>query len=219
MDRKISLNETSDNVFEYIFELFNQIALKDKVNNGTFNYRKRNKKVFSYYSNSDNLENFLTRTRALNEEQKKQIRNYYFRIIHQLGETNCKDVSLLVSSTIEHKVARKFSKGDIIINFWDFDFCNFPLGEIDIPKFIGKPYKNQTEISLFAVIFPHYIHSFEYKNRIFYNPALFEKKGFDNIILNGFDIDQTDFKSRLNNETIFEIGVQSNGITYSEIKK
>jgi len=49
------------------------------------------------------------------------IRNYYLRILHQLGESNFKNQSNFVSSSEKRKVARKFSKSEIIINFWDIN--------------------------------------------------------------------------------------------------
>lgn len=215
--KKIGLNDVSMSTFEYIFNCFNEIALRGNPNRGTFNYRKKNRPAFLFFSDKENLHAFTSEILKLRLEDKTQRRNYYLRIIHQLGETSHKKTSLHISTTTELEVARDFSKGDIVIKFWDFDFGRLPLMAIKVPDFIGKPYKNQKEISLFSVIFPHYIYSFEYSGKLYYNPAIFSGINIDSMILNGFVIDQSKFRLRLQKETNYRSGVWSNGSIFREI--
>ncbi|MGD9929257.1 MAG: hypothetical protein AB7U05_04495 [Mangrovibacterium sp.] len=219
LGRKFSINDTGEETFGYIFEKFKEISDNIDCNKGTINYRTRNKKAFEYFNDLQNLKSFIETIDLMDEKIKKQLKNYYFRIIHQLGETDYKKSSLNISGTTNEEVARQFSNDEIIINFWDFDFNQFDPQVEDIPLFIGKPYKNQDEISVFGVIFPHYIHSFKYENQYFYNPALFKGTDFDNMILGGFDIDQTGFESKFKFDTSYEMGLMDNGKEQNEINK
>lgn len=172
LGRNFSIKDTGTGMFRYIFEKFKEISDKKDYNQGTRNYIIRNKKAFEYFSDLQNSKSFVDTIDKKDEKIKKQLRNYYFRIIHQLGETDYKKSSLNISGTTNEEVARQFSNNEIIINFWDYDFNQFVPQVKDIPLFEGKPYKNQDEISVFRVIFPHYIHSFRYNDQYFYNPAL-----------------------------------------------
>ena len=216
--RKFLINDISDSVFDYIFDLFNQIALKNDVKAGTIRYKSLNKSVFFFFLNENNRDVFNKKINLLNTEEKKQYRNYYFRIIHQLGETDYKESSIYFSSSSAERVAKKFSKRGIIANFWDIDFKNFLFIKKSVPFFNGRPYKTQKEISVFSAIFPHYIYSFKYKDKLYLNPALFASQDMDSMILNGFDIDQANFDKKLIIETNFQIGIQKNGDKYMEIK-
>lgn len=217
IDRKFSINDSGNNVFRYIFEKLNEISEKEDSNIETTKYKLRNKKTFKYFSDLKNLVLFTKTASHLEKEERKQLRNYYFRIIHQLGETDYKKNSLNVSGTEKEKIANQFSNNEIIINFWDFNFNQFQPLNKNMPLFTGKPYKNQHEISIFGVIFPHYIHSFKYNNQYFYNPALFNGTNFESMILGGFDIDQTELKSKFKTDTSYEIGLNDNGGELTEI--
>ena len=218
MERQFSINDFGDNVFKFIFKKLNEIAKHSNPKAGTIIFRNKNRIAFDFFDNPNNLTIFLKKSTELEEFEKKQLRNYYFRIIHQLGETDFANFSINISGSENEFVARKFSKNQIIINYWDFDFNHFSIKEDSCPIFIGKPYKNQKEISVFGAIFPQYIYSFKYKNEIYYNPALFKNQDFQITVLTGFDIDQTDFKERLKSETNYEMGISQTENNISEIK-
>jgi hypothetical protein len=215
--RKFSINDFGNDVFQYIFEKLNEISEKEDSNIGTTKYKLRNKKTFKYFCDLKNLALFTQTANHLEKEERKQFRNYYFRIIHQLGETDYKKNSLNVSGTENEEIANQFSNSEITINFWDFNFNQFQPSNKEMPLFTGKPYKNQHEISVFGVIFPHYIHSFKYNKQYFYNPALFNGTDFDSMIFGGFDIDQTELESKFKTETSYEIGLNDNGGELTEI--
>jgi len=215
--RKFSINDYGNDVFKYIFEKLNEISENEDYNIGTTKYKLINKKTFNYFCDLENLALFTQTASHLEKEERKQFRNYYFRIVHQLGETDYKKNSLNVSGTENEEIANQFSKSEITINFWDFNFNQFRPSNKGMPLFKGKPYKSQHEISIFGVIFPHYIHSFKYNNQYFYNPALFSGTDFDSIILGGFDIDQTELESKFKTDTSYEIGLIDNGRELTEI--
>ena len=219
--RNFGLNDTSDKVFEYIFDLFCKIA-KNPKKEKTIIYIKKNSKQFNFFLDKDNKIKFIKETKSINENNRNELRNFYFRIIHQLGETQLKDKSILISASEEEKESEKFSgKNGIKIYFWDFDFNNIPfINNNKIPIFQGKPYKNQKEVSIFGVIFPHYIYAVKdlENEKIIFNPALKNIKNFDEIIFAGFDIDQTNFSLNLKNQTNFEFGLQYNSSEFKLIK-
>jgi hypothetical protein len=219
--RDFGLNDTSNEVFEYVFDLFSEIVKSPKKEK-TIKYIRNNSKQFDFFIKSDNKSTFIKEIKSINENKKTELRNFYFRIIHQLGETQLKDKSILISATEEERQTEKFSgKNGIKIYFWDFDFNNIPLlKNSKIPIFHGKPYRNQKEISIFGVIFPHYIYAVkDYDSgKIIFNPALKNNKNYDEIILAGFDIDQTKFSLNLKNQTNIEFGLQYNNSEFKLIK-
>lgn len=202
--KQYGIEDVSNKVFELIFNLFNEIANKRKVKEATFRYIKKNKIAFDFFKNKVNLSAFLSRIQRGSFYYKRKHRNYYFRIIHQLDETQYNLKSQFISSSKNPMIAQKFAKNEIVINFWDFNFLHKPIRKSEMPLFIGKPYKNQKEISLFSAIFPHYIYSFKYKGEEYINRAIEKIKKFDYTILSGLDIDQKCLEERLKKETRFE---------------
>jgi hypothetical protein len=216
--RSFCINDYDENVFIYIFRKLSEISKNSDCKVGTNKFKIKNKGAFEFFKNVQNKEKFINSVNVLDVEDKKKLRNYYFRIIRQLGETNYKQSSLFVSGTTNEKIAEQFSKNEIIINFWDFNFNEFDIRVENVPTFKGKPYKNQNEISIFGAIFPHYIHSFKYRNRYFFNPSLFKTDDFDKMVLCGFEIDQRGFESKLKVETKYKMGITKSGNQLKEIK-
>jgi hypothetical protein len=206
------------NIYNLFFQIVNKPE-KDKKDK-TKIYIKNNTHQFNYFLNRNNKTKFITDIKNLSGREKNELRNFYFRIIHQLGETLLKDRSILISATEKERETERFSgRSGIKIYFWDFDFNNIPIQHNNIPIFKGKPYKNQKEISIFGVIFPHYIYAVEDKEseKIIFNPALKINNNFDEIILSGFDIDQKNFTLNLKNETGFDFGLQYNNSEFKLI--
>jgi hypothetical protein len=216
--RDFGLNETNDEVFIYIFEIFNQIV-QNPIKKGTKLFIDKNKNHFYFFKNISNKDLFINEIGNITNNEKLELRNYYFRIIHQLGETTFKNQSLMVSSTENENIAKKrFSKYEIVISFWDFNFNNFSISNINLPVFKTKPYRNQKEISVFGAIFPHYIYSVKFKNKEIINPAILENLNLDEVILCGFNINQDRFKDKFKDKTKFEFGIKTNNSKYEIIK-
>lgn len=215
--REIEFNDISTGIFTCIFNFLGEIAKKKECNAGTFNYRAKNHTTFEYFSTVNNLGEFVRKTGSLDDLTKRQLKNYYLKIIHQLKETNYIKSSLFISSTLNKETARKFSNNEIIINFWDLNINEFEPTFLELPMFKGKPYEYQEETSIIGVIFPHYIHSFEYDKNYFYNPALFTGTDYDNMILGGFIIDQTEFACKMHTNTSYKTGLADDGSQQNEI--
>jgi len=216
--RDFGLNETNDEIFVYIFKIFNELVQNQKKI-GTKRFVDKNKINFNFFKNENNKKRFIKEIGVITYNEKLKLRNYYFRIIHQLGETTFKNQSLMVSSSENENIAKKnFSNNEIVISFWDFNFNNFSINNTNLPVFKGKPYKNQKEISVFGAIFPHYIYSVKCKNKEILNPAIFDDADLDEVFFCGFNINQEKFKDKFKAETKFEFGIQSNN-SKSEIIK
>jgi len=200
------INDTSDAIFIYIFLLFKNL-IQSPQNEASKKYLKKNRKITLFFENNDNQEVFIKTIMTLSDEKRLLYRNYYFRILHQLGKTDYYKNSMLISSSTKKSVAKKFSKGGIIINFWDFNFNNDNFFAENLPYFVGKPYKEQKEISLFAAILPHYIYSFECDGYVYPNPSIETTKDLKSAILGGLEIQQDNFVKRLKSETFYAKGI------------
>jgi hypothetical protein len=212
------INDVSEQMFKYIFLRFNELILKsNKV--GTINFLYKNKNATTFFKNLSNVKAFTEISNLFSVNEKQKFRNYYLSLLHQLGDPISRNNSLFVSSSSRKEEAEKFSKNDIIIKFWIPSFSNFNnKNSKEFPIFVGKPYKNQKEISIFSSIFPQFIYSFKYKQIDYINPALSKVQNNELTILSGFDIKQENFIRKLKNETNYESGVITIGITYKKSK-
>lgn len=198
---KFKINDVSNEVFKKIFEIFLTIDT-DYIPN---DFLENNKKTFDFFD-IKNLTNFLNEINKLSDKCKTFLRNYYFTILHQLDYNDFKDVSLMLSSTDDKSQANNHSLGEsgIKINFWQWNKvkpdCNFE----NLPYFNGFPYPDEKEETIFGAIFPHYIYSFESDGKIFINPNIPNIDEYDVIIYAGFDIDQSNFKEKLEKMTSYQ---------------
>ena len=170
---EFDVNDTSDSFFEYIFKEFNSLIRNHNYKRTSY-YFKKNKTAILFFGNLDNSSIFISAINQKTKEQKTIIRNYYLTILHQLGESKYKQTSQFISGSTDEMVANKFSKNEIVINFWELNFNknNIIHSDDNIPHFKGKPYKNQKELSVFTVILPQYIYSFKFENKIYKNSAI-----------------------------------------------
>lgn len=211
------LNDLSEEFFIYVFDSFNSITSNKELKVKQEEYISRNKTTFEFFQKKENLISFLDKINSISTKEKREIKEHYLVILHQLGGSSYNDNSHYVSSSKNQNKAKWYSKDEIVIHFWDLDIkqsmTRLPLSS-KLPCFIGKPFKNDKEISLFACIFPHYIHSFTYKKQQYFNPAILGATNFEYSILNGLKIDQSNFLTRLKNETSHQHGV--NRIKYED---
>lgn len=215
-DMDFDINDLSESFFEYIFHEFTElIRYGTKV--GTSMFFDRNKEPKKNFSQTLNVKPFIEKINQLSSSDKFYVRNYYLRILHQLGESNYKTNSQFVSGSIIEYEAEKFSNNEIMIHFWDLDFNKQKL-PIGIPTFKGKPYRNQKEISVFSAIFPQFIYSFKYKHKTYPNPAILHSNNLELAVLCGLEINQDYFAHRLKNETNYDKGVETDGGKYWEIE-
>lgn len=204
---KFKINDTSYEIFERIYNIFGELE-KDNIPQ---EYYLKNEKNFNYFTQENRID-FLEKVQNLNENCKIYLRNYYFTVLHQLDNNDFKDVSLMVSSSTESKQAENYSigKNGVKINFWKWnsedDVCNLA----DLPIFDGAPYPYEKEETIFGAIFPHYIYSFESEGKIYINPNIEELEDYEVLLYAGFDIDQSNFKEKLEKMTSYQTYLENN---------
>ena len=213
------INDTSTDFFKFIFNEFGNLINNDTCKRGTKNYFNKNKEAITYFKEKNNIQIFTSTISKLSEQEKVSIRNYYLTILHQLGEHGYKDNSHFVSGTRNVNIAERFGNSEIVINFWQPNFNKTAAVLVpnqNLPQFIGKPYKNQNELSVFTVILPHFIYSFKFKGELYLNPAIEKITNFEIIALTGLDIDQENITRKSKEDTNFRGGVMTDGTTYQE---
>lgn len=210
----IGINDISFDAFNTIFNLFNKLD-KSII---PFEFYHKNVKEFNYFKKENNRKLFLKLIETLDEFKRKETRNYYFIILHQLDDNNYKSKSMFVSSTKDSQVAKDFSKNEIVINFWSLNESNLSFSKLNLPLFKGEAYPNEKETSIYGVIFPQYIYSFTYRGKTYPNPSINSEKNLELAILSGLEIQQKDFKNKMKLETAYNMGLKSDGIKDIEIR-
>lgn len=211
---KFKIDDTSAETFEKIFNIFCELE-NDYIPS---EYYLKNEKYFNYFTEK-NKNDFLGKVQNLDGNCKIYLRNYYFTVLHQLDNNDFKEVSLMVSSSIESKQAESYSIGrnGIKINFWKWnsktDVCNLA----DLPIFEGVPYPYEKEETIFGAIFPHYIYSFECEGKIFINPNIEELEDYEVLLYTGFDIDQSNFKEKLEKMTSYQTYLENSDGRLKEV--
>lgn len=209
------VNDVSDEIFEFIFEEYHNLANTD--NERTEKFIKKNQRKFDYFFNISNKSDFITRAKSQEIEDVIKTRNYLLTVLHQIGNfTKYKKKSSFVSSSVKKNVAEKFSCKGIIIKFWKLR--NLKNEYSGIYLFNSFVYSEQKEDSVFSAIFPHYIFSVEYNGVEYVNPYLKNYVNIDYTIIFGFDIIQDNFESKLKTETLHDKCVKYDGSSYVELK-
>lgn len=214
-----NIDDASIKFLRYIFKKNNKIlntnskVIKEfKVQNPKFNY---------FFSERMNEEKFVEIIKDLSHEEKLKIRDYYLRPLHHLGVIGYFNNSIFLSTTTDIEVAKKFSGTErephsIIFVSWISNSKRFhslssesikPLSLSVLPTYQRSYYPRQKEISMIGGILPHYIVGYIKVDtqELELNPNLFSTtKCFDEVMINGFDIDQTQFTKKIK-ETDYEI--------------
>jgi len=216
-ENSFEINDTSDAFFEFIFQDFNKL-IQTHVKKGSIKYfnKKENRPAVDFFKDIQNKGKFIEEINFLSVEGKISIRNYFLKILHQLGESSYKNISHFLSSSSSEKEAAKFSKvKGVIIYFWQPNHTidsNLPTTNKKL-IFIGKPYKSQKEISPFTSILPHFIYCFKYKETLYFNPAIKEISIALPYIFFGLPINQENFIEKL------ETTNYKKGVTTIDLKK
>lgn len=204
-EKDFDINDISSKLFDFIFIEFH--SLKKVTNQRTKEFISKNQKIFDFFFNKKNKQDFIRNVLAQKEEDVMITRNYLLSILHQIGNfTRYKKKSHFLSSSSREDVAKQFSKDDLIIKFWKPVFNKTEYEKIYC--FDSFVYPEQEEYSVFSAIFPHYILSFTYKGKEYFNPYIDACGFIDYCIYFGFDINQDNFIPKLYSETLHTRGVQ-----------
>lgn len=198
--RQIKIDDCTANVYNYIFDNINS-SIKSK-NIHTKSFFNKNEKFKDYFLNkAANKMAFTSGISSLDKNDQVYFKNYYLVLLHQLGSINYKASSHFVSTSTDSTVAGRFA-GDnyyskkVMLHSWmPINSQGKIFNKLKLPKYIGKPYSNQKEVSVLAGILPHYIIGLEIidDEKFFINPNIFINLIDNNLFINGLDIDQGDF--------------------------
>lgn len=214
-EKKFSINDTSDEMFKFIFEEFNRLQFSK---DSTVEYHiAKNLKEINFFFNIDSKTIFLKKVEEYSDIAKVELRNYLLSFLHRVGDkTAYKKQSLFTSTTTSLTTARNFGK-DVVLKFWK------PKSHLKVYdgefKFDDNIYPEENELTLLGGIFPTHLFSFEYMRKDeYYNPNILDVENIDIAIINGLDIDQTDFSNRLPKETLHSNGLTTkNHLEFEEI--
>lgn len=192
---KIYLEDTTENIYQYIFDRLNKI-LKEK-NNQVKGFSLHNTDFVNYFKDKKkNRANFCNTIVSIqNEDTRRKIRNYYLTLLHHREYVGFKDNSFFLSTTTSFTVAEKFSPNMQLV-------CWLPevnrsitkrLQLDQLPIYKGSFYPNQKEVSLVGGILPHYILGYIKEGVFEVSPHIFEEQSLERLIKYGLRIDQTNF--------------------------
>lgn len=218
----IKINQSDKSAFEFIFKALKKVTKSKNLDHEEF-FNKN--EAFKEYFNSKK-EHFLDTISILNIDTQLSIKDYYLKLLHQLGSINYRDKSQFVSNSESQKIAGKFSKNkgeEIKIYSWIPRSENRRVEQVlkkyNLPFYKEPPYVYQREISVVAGILPHFVTGVEYvKEKAFYiNPNIFNSPLSLDILMNGLKINQENFHTVLL-KTKYGSSFETDGINYIERK-
>ena len=178
--------------------------LKDKLINALF----MKEETACFFMDARNKQKFICLINKQPTDNLLEIRNYYLKILHQIGnEQN----SFFVSTTSSKRVAKKFANKGVVLETWVINYSKQECLK-KLPTFKRKPYPKQKEVSIYGAIFPDYILSIDLNGTVYNNPALEYTTNITNTIFNGFDVDYSKRDSDINIDSLI---VEDNGVVKS----
>lgn len=235
-----SIDCTEDTFFENIFLKMRKILSNSKKPE-IINFNAKNDILSKYFLNTNNKIDFLNKINAItNDKEKIKIRDYYLSLMHQIGKIGFYNNSFFTSTSFDYNKAIYFAENDsssekIIFVSWvkyplnnigvSFNYLNNAKSLIkssQLPNYNTSFFPRQKEFAVKGGLLPHYILGYIKvdKNEFEINPNFFfTKKSFDEILINGFDIDQSDFHEALTQtdyKGFFQFNLESEYIDINE---
>lgn len=160
------IDECSPSALKSIFDNLNESVKNKNPQNVAFFASNQKFKLY-FQDKKTNKRSFVDAILSSGIKEQLYFRNYYLTLLHQLGAFGYRDNSHLVSTTRNPQIARKFAGArsvseKIKIHLWQ-PVVNQKVRfeRYSLPRYKGKPYTRQQEVSLLAGIFPQYISSVE----------------------------------------------------------
>lgn len=215
-DTSFEIDNCENIVFDKIIKYIND-SIKNR-NKNVITFFERNHHVKDFFLNKNNKVEFLSKIKNVSKEERLVIRNYYLTLLHQLASINYRNKSHFVSTSIDYKIAEKFSKSNrnvekVILHCWNpLQIETSIVKKYKLPTYSLGPYHYQKEYSLLGGIFPHFIFGVEFShlNKFFPNPNILNQKITTETFYYGLNIDQTNFYDVLNS-TNYKKAIISNG--------
>lgn len=188
---------------KYIFDELNEIS------NCT-----GDKSMLSYFEDKEKFPEFKEKMLGIsNRDHRLTIENFFLAFIHTLS-SNPKDInaySVLISSTRNLEVAKRFAAKGYIIAFWvsqpienqAIDYINIEnyinlLLKYDFPSLSSIHFPDESEVTIFSAIFPHNIfYVYDISNdRSIFNPYIIETNP-EKVVTHGINVNQSTFTEKL----------------------
>ncbi len=201
------IDSIENNVFEYIFDKFYN-AIKTTKNKDLKDFFDKEIQFKSFFSDKNNKLEFIKKIGYVADlKSKLQIRDYYLKLLHRIGNIGFSNKSFYLSSSRKFSIAKKFAinnhDGIVFVSWGKTIFEPYPtriLKQFEFPRYIKDVFPLQREVTLTGGLLPHYILGY-YKvneNIFIVNPNLFStNNSFNQIMQNGFEIDQSGFHDAL----------------------
>jgi hypothetical protein len=214
------IKNSEERVFKYIFGKYRAIFKKE---NTTLieNFKRSNPLYAEYFLSGDNENVFLETVGTLLENERLEIRDYFLSPLHHLGAIGYFNNSIFLSTSSDSDIASDFSPDRQLPNFSEkitivswiprplmrrdvahrySSILNKTIKKLGFPVYKASFYPAQKEITMKGGLFPHYILGYfrGRKNHFEINPHFFStEKTFNEILDEGFNIDQSNFHRRL----------------------
>lgn len=197
--RQFDSNAKIDYIFKELNKLSKEAAYAQKL---------------ALFSSNKNFAKFKKLMQGMsNSAHRLTIENFFLAFIHTLSSSpeEINAHSVLISSTRDFKVAKKFSNNGFIIVFWaqnplqhqaiDYNHIkkyNELLSKYDFPMIGTIHFPDEFEVTMFSAIFPDnifYVYDL-LKGKLVFNPYLINTD-LKNILTLGINVDQSNFNGKL----------------------
>lgn len=216
------INDCSDRTLEFIFDrvsnVINTPASRDRVLQST------SRRFREYFDDRSNCLHFVENVNnAYTEQTKLKARDYYLYWLHVAGSPGIRVETQLVSTSVDRKIAKGFSKVErnpkdkFIFHYfipkpfhahaiapWVSDHHQWVVSGCGLPtyKSLGL-FPHQKEVAVKGALFPHFIIGVELvsEKKFVVNSHLLYicENDFEQVGRFGFPIDQRDFAERIFN--------------------
>lgn len=235
-----SIDCIDDSFFENIFLKMRKI-LSNRNKPEIIRFNEANGILSEYFLNTSNKMDFINKIKLItNDKEKIKIRDYYLSLMHQIGQIGFYNNSFFTSTSFDYNKAIHFAENHsssekIIFVSWvkypqnnigvSFNYLNnakILIKNSQIPNYNISFFPEQKEFAVKGGLLPHYILGYIKvdKNEFEINPNFFfTKKSHDDILRNGFDIDQSDFHEALDQtdyKGFFILNIDSDYIDINE---
>lgn len=233
-----SIDSIENKLFNIIFKKLN-ILLSKSTKPEVTAFKTINTEFSKYFKNKINKQDFINKINLVfKDSEKLRIRDYYLSLLHTIGTIGFYNNSFFTSSSTSYDKAKKFTKNSnnsekIIFVSWikyplynigiSFNYLNLIkpiLFKFGFPTYKQSFFPAQNEISVKGGILPHFILGYiRVEDDIFeINPNFFfTTKNFDEIVSDGFDIDQSSFTQELNKTNYSGFFILNENNEYSDV--
>ena len=207
---KTICKKTFDQLFEDFSKILNRKDIKSvRTKEHLLQFWENNKCFCLYFSNPTNRQDMWNKVKALKQNERQKLLNYYLAILHGIGRVALPESPMISTSQKLDVAAQKYQKDGIIFISWihkgkqlvpvydinsDFIFAKL----LELPTCSPSVFPEDFEFCISYGLQPHKILGVIYKDYLYVNPNIFStRRTLVDAIKMGFYIDQTNFTEEL----------------------